>query len=51
MDTPRREPGAVYYLSEAEPRADKPTTPRTSPHPDHAADQRLREVVNGANVA
>ncbi|MFJ5157076.1 hypothetical protein ACIQCF_37200 [Streptomyces sp. NPDC088353] len=51
VDTPRRESGAVYYLGDAEPRPDKPTAPRTSPHPDRAADQRLREVVNGANVA
>ncbi|MFE4416212.1 hypothetical protein [Streptomyces sp. NPDC056821] len=50
VDTPRRESGAVYYLGDAEPRPDKPTTPRTSPHPDRAAGQRLREVVSGANA-
>lgn len=34
VDTPRRESGAMYYLSDAEPRPGKPTTPRTSPHLD-----------------
>lgn len=50
MDTPRRESGAVYYLGDAEPRPGKPTTPRTSPHPDRATDQRLREVVKGGRT-
>ncbi|MFF4902887.1 hypothetical protein [Streptomyces sp. NPDC001068] len=51
VDTPHRESGAVYYLGDAEPRPDKPTTPRTLPHPDRAAGQHLREAVNGTNVA
>ncbi|GHI10457.1 hypothetical protein Scel_87780 [Streptomyces cellostaticus] len=34
VSAPRRESGAVYDLGDAEPQPGKPTTPRTSPHPD-----------------
>ncbi len=34
VDTPRRESGAVYHVSDAEPRPGKATTPRVTPHPD-----------------
>ncbi|MFH7337332.1 hypothetical protein [Streptomyces sp. KHY 26] len=50
VDSPRRESGAVYHLGDAQPRADRPTAPRTPPHPVHAAAPRPRRVVGGADV-
>ncbi|MFJ4736729.1 hypothetical protein ACIP6V_31690 [Streptomyces sp. NPDC088770] len=34
VDTPRRESGAVYNLSDAQPKPGRATPPRVSPHPD-----------------